>query len=219
MVKPDYQQPIDAATHRQSIEFFEMLMKLLHPFMPFLTEEVWSELGKREKDDCIIVANWPTPGGYDPNVVNRMNRVFEVVSQIRNIRNQTQTSPREPLGLYIRTKNKGHYQDFAPIIHKLGNISDIEYFDHIPQVTGTKFLVREDEFLALTSQNSDPTEEKEALEKELNYTRGFLTSVEKKLANKRFVENAPEAVVSNEKKKRDDALARIQTLEEGLNKY
>lgn len=219
MIKPEYQQPIDEKTYEKSISFLEMLMKLLHPFMPFISEEIWHELSDREQDDCVIIADWPKPLGFDSKIVIRMEQMFEVISQIRHIRSQTQTSPREQLQLFIRTQNTALYQNYVPIIEKLGNTKDLQFCENIPDVAGSKFVIREDEFLLLTSQQTDPAEEKEELEKELEYTRGFLTSVEKKLANKKFVEHAPEKVVSNEKKKRDDAMAKIKTLENSLGKF
>ncbi|GJM27786.1 MAG: valine--tRNA ligase [Cyclobacteriaceae bacterium] len=218
MVKPAYQQPIDGKTYQQTIEFFETLMKLLHPFMPFITEEVWHELGQRDDSDCIIIADWPQNNPFDPELLKQVNRIFEVISQIRHVRSQSQTPPRDSIGLYIRSGSENLYQSYKTAIKKLGNISELEICDSLPQVPGSGFVVRDDEFLLLTPQNSDPAQDKEQLEKELEYTKGFLSAVEKKLNNQRFVDNAPSQVVENEKKKKEDAEAKIRTLETSLAK-
>jgi valyl-tRNA synthetase len=218
MVKPGYEQPIDVRTYRETIGFFETLMKLLHPFMPFITEEVWHHLETRENDNCITIAEWPSSTEYDQDLLKRVQRVFEIVSQIRHIRSQSQTPPRDKIDLYIKTSGKELYQIYSTIILKLGNRSEIYFCENIPGHPGSTFVVWDDEFLLLTSQKSDPAEDRVQMEKELEYTRGFLASVEKKLNNKRFVDNAPEQVVKNERKKKEDAEAKIKTLEASLSK-
>ena len=218
MIKPDYQQPIDKRTYDDTIGFLEILMKLLHPFMPFITEEIWHELHERSEDDCVTIADWPKPVAHDSNNVKKMYQVFEVISQIRHLRSQSRTSPREQIDLFIRTKKEEHYRLYDSVIRKLGSIEEIQFYTSIPETPGSKFIVGEDEFLLLTPQQSNPAEEKDSLEKELEYTRGFLASVEKKLNNKGFVDNAPKQVVNNEQKKREDAEAKIKTLEASLSK-
>ena len=218
MIKPAYQQPIDKQTYDQTIGFLEILMKLLHPFMPFITEEIWHELHERDEDDCVTIASWPKPVAYNSDNIKRTYQVFEVISQIRHLRNQTDTSPRERIDLFIRTQKEELYHLYSSAIRKLGNIGEIQFCDLIPDMPGSKFVVRADEFLLLTPVKSDPEEEKDVLEKELEYTRGFLASVEKKLKNKEFTDNAPEQVVNNERRKKEDAEAKIRTLETSLGK-
>jgi len=218
MIKPAYQQPIDKQTYDQTIGFLEILMKLLHPFMPFITEEIWHELHERDEDDCVTIASWPKPVAYNSDNIKRTYQVFEVISQIRHLRNQTNTSPRERIDLFIRTQKEELYHLYSSAIRKLGNIGEIQFCDLIPDTPGSKFVVRADEFLLLTPVKSDPEEEKGLLEKELEYTRGFLASVEKKLKNKEFTDNAPEQVVNNERRKKEDAEAKIRTLETSLGK-
>ncbi|TDI69696.1 MAG: valine--tRNA ligase [Bacteroidetes bacterium] len=218
MIKPAYQQPIDKQTYDQTIGFLEILMKLLHPFMPFITEEIWHELHERDEDDCVTIASWPKPVAYNSDNIKRTYQVFEVISQIRHLRNQTDTSPRERIDLFIRTQKEELYHLYSSAIRKLGNIGEIQFCDLIPDMPGSKFVVRADEFLLLTPVKSDPEEEKGLLEKELEYTRGFLASVEKKLKNKEFTDNAPEQVVNNERRKKEDAEAKIRTLETSLGK-
>lgn len=218
MIKPAYQQPIDKQTYDQTIGFLEILMKLLHPFMPFITEEIWHELHERDEDDCVTIASWPKPVAYNSDNIKRTYQVFEVISQIRHLRNQTDTSPRERIDLFIRTQKEELYHLYSSAIRKLGNIGEIQFCDLIPDMPGSKFVVRADEFLLLTPVKSDPEEEKDILEKELEYSRGFLASVEKKLKNKEFTDNAPEQVVNNERRKKEDAEAKIRTLETSLGK-
>ncbi len=218
MIKPDYQQPIDKKTYDETIAFLEVLMKLLHPFMPFITEEIWHKLHNRSENDCIIIADWPKSLTYDPIKVKNMQQVFEVISQIRHLRTQTQTPPRECIDLFVRTNIEEHYRLYNSVIRKLANIETIQFCNPPLEVTGSKFVIGADEFLLLTPQHSNPAEEKNSLEKELEYTRGFLISVQKKLTNKRFVENAPDQVVLNEQKKKKDAEAKIRTLEASLSK-
>ena len=218
MIKPGYEQPVDARTYQETISFFETLMKLLHPYMPFITEEVWHHLDSRGNNDSITIAGWPLPAAFDTGLLKQVQRVFEVVSQIRHVRSQSQTPTRDRIGLYIKTSAKDTYQAYHEIIQKLGNLNEIQFCENLPDLPGSNFVVRDEEFLLLTSQKSDPAEDRVQLEKELEYTRGFLASVEKKLNNRRFVENAPDQVVKNERKKKEDAEAKIRTLEATLGK-
>lgn len=219
MIKPGFQEPMDEDTHESTIGFFETLMKLLHPFMPFITEEIWHRLRTRNPGDCIMVASWPARESYQQQRLQEVGFVFEVISQIRNVRSQAQSGPRELLQLYIKTDKQALYEAYGAAIGKLGGISELLFRNNIPQDSGSKFVVRNDEFLLLTSSRVNPEDEKEMLEKELEYTRGFLGSIEKKLTNKGFVNNAPEQVVVNERKKKSDAEAKIKALEASLSKY
>jgi valyl-tRNA synthetase len=218
IVKPAYQQPIDSHTYHCTIGFFETLMKLLHPFMPFLTEEVWHNLDHREQDNCITIAEWPLSVPHQPEILKQAALVFELISQIRNVRAQTATPPKEQIDLYIKTSAQNRYQSFVAIIQKMSNLSKVHFCQSIPELTGSNFVLRDDEFLLLTQQKSDPDQDRAQLEKELEYTRGFLSAVDKKLSNQRFVENAPEQVVKNERKKKEDAEAKIKTLQARLSK-
>ncbi len=218
LIKPGYQVPIDEATYQQTLTFFEDLMKLLHPFMPFITEEIWHQLRERADRDCIMVSAWPQGSSYDPQRLSQATLVFEVIGQIRNARSQTQTPPREKLALFLKSGQAALFQSYESMIRKLGGIGQVHYSDSIPEESGSKFVVRDHEFLLLTSSNVDPAEEKESLEKELEYTKGFLASIQKKLSNQGFLNNAPDKVVQNEKKKMSDAEAKIKALEASLSK-
>ena len=216
MIKPEYQKPIDRHTYEVTVSFFEDIMKLLHPFMPFITEEIWHDIREREENDCIIVASWPEveEAKADKSIIDEAERAFELISQVRNIRNSKNIPKKDPLKLEC----KGNFESFTtfmPVILKLANL---ESFTKIEEKNnaGLGFVIRDDEFIIPVSEGVDLEKERENLEKELKYTIGFKTSVSKKLANERFVNNAPEAVVEVEKKKLADAEARIEAIEKAL---
>ena len=214
MVKPEFGKPIDEITYHATIGFFERLIKLLHPFMPFITEELWHEVKQRAERECLIVAQWPESKEFDEALLSQASDAFDVVSHIRNIRNQKQISPKEVLSLSIKS-GPCRYESFENIIKKLANLSEINYVEE--KVDGAvSFVVKADEFFVPISGSIDLEKEKEELEKELKYTQGFLNSVKKKLSNERFVSNAPAQVVEMENRKATDAEAKIQTLLESL---
>lgn len=215
MIKPGFEEPIDKPTYEATIDIFERLMKILHPFMPFITEELWHEIKEREEDDCIIVANWPETRGFDESLLNDANLVFEIISNIRNTRNAKQISPKTELDLSVKTNNKELYKKFGNIIKKLGNIKGIQFTDEKPE-GAVSFVVKAEEIFIPIAGEIDVEKERENLEKELRYTKGFLQSVEKKLNNEKFVNGAPAQVLENERRKQADALNKIKILEEGL---
>ncbi len=217
IVKPAYQQPIDKETLQATIAFFEKLMKLLHPFMPFITEEIWHKLQKRKEKDCIIIAEWPRPEKYDQQLIKDAELSFEVVKAIRNLRQEKQISPKTELPLAIKTDNQKVYEKFKPVLQKLGNLEHVEFTD-TKMDQALNFVVKTDEFFISIEENIDVEAEKERITKDLEYQKGFLKSVEKKLQNEKFVNNAPPQVVENEKKKLADTQAKIALLEESLKK-
>ncbi len=219
MIKPGYQAPIDRFSAQHTISFFEDLMKLLHPFMPFITEEIWQQLGHREQGASVMMAPWPEREKYQKQILEETGRIFEVIGQVRNARKKAGVSPKEPLELYIMTRNSQVYEKFRPVLVKLGKFSELHLQGDLPDLAGSRFVVKEDECLLAMDINTSEGSDKEALMKELDYTRGFLASIEKKLANKGFTENAPQQVVDNERKKQADALAKIKALETSLSNF
>ncbi|UJP63688.1 valine--tRNA ligase [Mongoliitalea daihaiensis] len=216
MIKPAYQAPIDAATHAKTIAFFENILKVLHPFMPFLTEELWHQIKERSVEDSLIIAAWPRPERFNEANIAEASQVFEVVSQIRNIRASKGISPKEAFNLTIKTEQAELYQRFEAVLKKLANLDSVSFGSSLENAVS--FVVKADEcFIPLAGQ-VNVEEERENISKELEYTKGFLQSVIKKLSNERFVAGAPEAVVANEKKKQADAEAKINALEEALRK-
>lgn len=216
MIKPAYQAPIYPATHAKTIEFFENILKVLHPFMPFLTEELWHQINERSAENALIVTSWPSAGSFDVNNIAEAAQIFEVVSQIRNIRASKGISPKETFSLTIKTVNAGLYERFEAVLKKLANLDSVSFGDSLDNAIS--FVVKADECFIPMAGQVNAEEERENITKELEYTKGFLQSVMKKLSNERFVAGAPEAVVANEKKKQADAEAKIKALEEALRK-
>ncbi|GGF37477.1 valine--tRNA ligase [Echinicola rosea] len=216
MVKPAYQKPIDLETYEKTLGYFEAIMKVLHPFMPFITEELWHQVKSRDVKDALIVSSWPTKTAYDEKLINDAAQVFEVVSQIRNIRASKGISPKEAFDLTINTQNQELYTSFEAILKKLANLTKVDFAEKVDGALS--FVVKSDEFFIPLNEQIDVEAEKENIQKELEYTKGFLNSVTKKLSNERFVNNAPAQVVENEKKKQADAEAKIKALEESLTK-
>ncbi|WP_207421028.1 valine--tRNA ligase [Desertivirga brevis] len=218
MVKPAYQQPIDKVTYDATKGFFEHILKLIHPFMPFLTEELWHDeevFGPRTEKDCCIVAEYPKTAAISDIILKDFEIVKQVISEIRNIRNSKQISPKESLPLSIKANSDVSFPDYLPVISKLANLSEVSFVeDKISGAAG--FMAGRDEFFVVLAGNVDAEAERERITKELDYLRGFLKSVDAKLSNERFVQNAKPEIVDNERKKKADAEAKITILEEGL---
>jgi valyl-tRNA synthetase len=212
MIKPAYQHPADQLTQQQAVDHFETLMKLLHPFMPFITEEMWSLITEREEKDCMIIARWPQIQPYDTNLLSRFEFAAEVIVDIRNIRKEKNILNRDAIKLLVK-KNAGEQADFLfdPLIIKLCNLESIEYVEE--KVNGAiSFVQRSTEFYIPLGDTIDVEAELKKLNEELVYTRGFLDSVQKKLGNERFMAGAPEKVKEMEFKKKADAESKIQVL-------
>lgn len=214
MIKPPFGQPVDRTTLTESMALLDTLLELLHPFMPFITEELWQHLGDREAQS-ICLAAYPRPGEVDQDRIADMELGLELIGQVRNIRNQKQISPKEILHIAIRTQRPDLYAHLHPILVKLGNLGEITV-NPDAVVNGVTFMVRSDEVTVLLEEQVDATAEREKLTAELEYTEGFLRSVEAKLGNERFVQNAKAEIVASERKKQADALARIQAIRDSL---
>lgn len=210
-IKPEYGKPIDAKTHAATIELFERVLKILHPFMPFITEELWHELKDRKDGEAIIVAEWPKAESFNNAILKEADLLFEITSGIRNIRSSKGISPKEVLEL---TTDSKAIASIGESLQKLGNLSAVKSGDK--PANAFSFVVGSDEFFIPATENIDIEAEKKKIEEELNYTKGFMKSVEKKLSNERFVNGAPEQVVAIERKKLADAEAKLKTLEESL---
>lgn len=215
IVKPEYEKPVDRATYEKTVAFFEVLLKVLHPFMPFITEELWHEFKTRDEKDCIIVAAWPQSSAFDEQLLQEASFAFEIVTEIRNTRNAKGISPKEPIALSVRKSGTDLIDSFWPVITKLANLSGISFTAEAVD-NASSFVIKATEFFIPISSGADMEKEREALLKELTYQKGFLSSVEKKLSNEKFVSGAPLQVVENERKKKSDAEAKIKALEESL---
>lgn len=217
MIKPAYQQPIDSATYHNTVEFFERILKILHPFMPFITEELWHDeiFGGRTESDCVIVAKMPVSGEVNPQLLSAIEKVKQIISGIRNVRNSKQIAPKEALDLFLKVNTSIDYTQYFAIINKLGNVANISFTNE--KISGaTSFMVLTDEFYIPLSENIDPVAEQVRLQKELEHLNTFLKSVDAKLGNERFMQNAKPDIIDNELKKKADTQAKLKAVTEGL---
>jgi valyl-tRNA synthetase len=217
LIKPEFidgkAAAIDKQTYDASIEFLEKLLVIMHPWMPFITEEIWHLTRQRDERDCIIVAKWPTAKAQDKRILAEFEVCKEIVTMIRNIRQQKQISPKEKLELLERSDAQHSFFDKSVI--RLANLSSFGYTKE--KVAGAvSFMVGATEFFVPVASNINVDEERERLTKDLEYNRGFLKSVQSKLANEKFVANAKPELLANERKKEADAQTRIKSLEEQL---
>lgn len=213
IIKPAYGKSIDKVTYRDTLLYLESLLKIIHPFMPFITEEIWQRLQERGDGESIMISAMPVPSGYDEALLNGFDLVREIVSAVRSVRKEKNIPLREKLQLHTAQGATG--SGFDAVITKMCNLSDITISDR--KVEGAlSFRIRTYEYFIPLEQGLDHEEEIRKLEEELVYMEGFLDSVMKKLSNERFVANAPEKVIGMEKKKEADARARISTIKESL---
>ena len=215
MVKAPMNQPIDAVTYNATVTFFENLMKILHPFMPFITEDIWHLLKERQDGDDIIIAQQPKQQVVDNDILNQFIFTQDVINNIRKIRAEKNISMKEAIELIVVDKDGSVNKDFDSVIMKLCNVSSINYVTENPQ-DAFGFLVKAVEFFIPVTENIDTEAEIKKLEEELAYAQGFLKSVEAKLSNEKFVNGAPAAVVDKERKKKSDAEAKIKVLEQQI---
>ena len=211
MVKPDYQKPIDRAGYEATIGFFDSLLRLLHPFMPFITEELWQHLGDRREGESIMYASMPQATGADPRILAEMETVKEIINGVRGVRAQRNIPSRDTLQLNVI----GGSIPMEAIAIRLGNLSGITTVSE-KDPAAASFMVGTTEFNIPLLNNMDVEAELAKLTKELDYLRGFRASVEKKLSNERFVGNAPAAVVDAERKKLSDATTKIEAIEQTI---
>jgi len=212
MIKPAYQQPIDAKTYQQTLSFLDSLLRLLHPFMPFITEELWQALSQRKEGESIMISDIPKNLKYDDKLLNSFDTVKEIISGIRTIRLQKNIPNKEQLELNIIGEFKNNHNQ---VIIKMANLSGISSATE-KSATAISFLVGTTEFAVPLGNNIDIEAELAKLEEELKYQQGFLNSIMKKLGNERFVANAKPEVVDMERKKKADAESKIKTLEESI---
>ena len=214
LVKPEYQKPIDSKTYNQIIDLFEKILKILHPFMPFLTEEIWHLIDKRNPEEALIISNYPQIEKVNEQLILDFEQVKSIISGIRVIRKEKQISNKDALNLFV-LNNENFDESYDLVIQKMGNISEINSVDSTQEGALT-FRVKSNEYFIPIEGTINVEEEIKKLEEELKYAEGFLISVQKKLSNERFVNNAPEQVVAIEKKKEADALAKIETIKASL---
>ncbi|MSS17251.1 valine--tRNA ligase [Sodaliphilus pleomorphus] len=213
IVKPAYQQPVDRATLEATLRFFDILLRLLHPFMPFITEELWQHITERHDGESIMLAQLPKGGKVDRKLLDEMNEAKEIISGVRSVRLSKNVPNKSALKLLVVGK---WTNPFKTVVEKLANLESIGE-TATKDATAASFMVSTTEYEVPLEGNIDVAQELKKLEAELEYQQGFLKSVEKKLSNEKFVAHAPEAVVNNERKKQADALSKIKTLQESID--
>ena len=219
MVKPAYvngqQQPIDRQTYDQTLHYFDVLLKMLHPFMPFITEELWQALYERQQGDSIMRESLKldAPTNAETKLISDFEQVKQIVSGVRMVRSQKNIAPKETLEL--QAVNANNYTSFTSAIQKMANVSTINVVNE-KDATASAFMVGTDEFAVPLGNMIDIDAEIEKQETQLKHLEGFLTGVMKKLSNERFVQNAPEQVVALERKKQSDSEEKIAALKESI---
>jgi valyl-tRNA synthetase len=214
IVKPAYEQPIDADTLASTLQFFEDNLIILHPYMPFITEELWQDIAERSTKEALIISNYPKMGPVNDQIIHDFEFAKEIISGIRNLRKEKNIAFKNKIDFSVLSNEKLD-SDFDSVIEKLGNLSGINKVSS--KVEGAlSFRVRSNEYFIPFGDEIDLEEEKSKLEDELKYTQGFLVSVQKKLNNERFVKNAPEQVILNERKKEKDAVSKIEMIKSSL---
>ena len=214
MAKPAYGQPIDAPTMEATKGYFDALMRVLHPFMPFVTEEIWQDLAPRAEGASICVAQMPEPAAEDAAMLARFELAKEIITSVRNIRNQKSLPQKEALTLRV-IADENYPAEFAPVVMKMANLTAIETVAE-KDPAAAAFIVKTTQYFVPMAGKIDAEAERKKLADDLAYYEGFLASVMKKLSNERFVASAPEKVVANERAKQADAEAKITAIREQL---
>jgi valyl-tRNA synthetase len=215
IVKPVYKKPIDLQTYNSTLAVFDKLMHIIHPFMPFITEEIWQLLSERKEGESLMVSQMPDHRKQNKSLAERFDVVKETVSSVRTLRKAKELPSREKLELIIRSSPGDYDSHFLPVIIKMANLSKVSFTDKKPDGAAS-FIIKTTEFFIPIGAGLDIEAEIKRINEELAYSRGFLSSVMKKLENARFVQNAPSGVIEIEKKKKADAESKIKSLEERL---
>jgi valyl-tRNA synthetase len=214
IVKPAYQKPIDKTTFEQTVANFERLLTVLHPFMPFVTEELWQNLANRKDGESLMINEFPKVAKADNSLIEEFNFAMQVITEVRTIRKQKNIPNKDQIELFVKT-NQQTDKRLDAVISKLTNLSALNYTDE-KMDNAFSFVVKSNEYYIPISENVDVEAERTKIQKELEYTLGFLKSVNGKLANEKFVNNAPEQVLAVERKKQAEAESKIKVLEEQL---
>jgi len=215
IVKPAYQQPIDKKTFDAILVVLENNLKVLHPFMPFLTEEIWQYIADRTPEEALIISKYPIVKDFDSTIIADFEFATGVISGIRTIRKDKNIAFKDSVELFMIAAEKNS-NEFDAVIQKLTNTSAIKTVSE--KVEGASFRVKSNEyFIPIATENIDVEAEIKKLESELKRAEGFLFGISKKLSNERFVANAPEQVIVIERKKEADTIAKIETIKSSLN--
>lgn len=215
IIKPEYQKPVDRITYATTVEILDKLLKVIHPFMPFITEEIWQLLSERKKGESIMMSSLPEGKKFNRAMIADFEEVKDLISTLRSVRKSKEIPQREKIELIILSDHKTYKSDLLPVVTKLCNLSGIRFVDEKQEKT-TSFMVGTTEYFIPLEGNIDIEAELVKISEDLAYNRGFLASVMKKLENERFVKNAPSTVLELEFKKKSDAESKIKSLEEAL---
>jgi valyl-tRNA synthetase len=216
IIKPEYQKPIDGATYEATVSFFEKLMKIIHPFMPFITEEIWQDIIERNDGDSIMVSRMPEAKKFNKALITGFESVKDTISALRTLRKEKNIPNKEKINLLIRSDKDSFDDEWLPVISKLCNLSSVEFVSE-KQEGAASFMIGTTEYYVPLEGKLNVEDELAKIKDDLNYTRGFLANVMKKLENERFIKNAPASVLDLENKKKSDAESKIKSLEEALN--
>ncbi|MFN8299022.1 MAG: valine--tRNA ligase [Chitinophagales bacterium] len=215
LIKPDYQKPIDSATYNKTLEVFDAIVRLLHPFMPFITEELWHALSDKKDGESICIGAWPKATAVNTTLVAEAALAFEVITSLREVRAKANKKNTETVDAFYSGTDTVKFNAFSSKIIKLARLGKLE--ETTTDVAGAKtFIAKGYKFFVVTGEVLNANDEREKLQKELEYAKGFLASVDKKLSNEKFVSSAPAQVIENEQKKRSDALKKIEILEQSI---
>jgi len=219
MIKPAFGTGIDRGTLDATVDFYEEICILLHPLMPFITEEVWHHLKERPDGEDCIVSSYPEGGEADTEILTAIGKLQNIVSRVRDTRNAKNLKPKDRLPLYVEKGSNNLLKDsrLHDLLKKMAFLSELYIVESLPD-NGSAFLSDNEKYFLQYDIAIDLEAERQRLSEELNYAQGFVASVEKKLSNERFVNNAPEAVVNKEKQKLTDGLERVRILQESLSK-
>ena len=215
MVKPAYQQPVDRLTYDSTLRFFDMLMRIIHPFMPFITEELWHHIYDRADNESIMLTTLKldTPTEDELKLLSEMEQMKQVVAGVRNVRNKKNIAKKETLSMEIVGANPLSSLDC--VVKKMANLSEMNVVDAKNNSAST-FLVGTTEYAVLLGDLIDKDAEIQKIQTEIKHLEGFLSGVEKKLSNEKFIANAPQQVVELERKKQHDATTKIASLKESI---
>jgi len=215
IIKPEYQKPIDRITYDATVTSFEKLLKILHPFMPFITEEIWQLLIERKDGESIMITRMPEAKKFNKGLITDFDSVKETVSAVRSVRKEKDLPNKEKLNLLIRSDKDSFNSELLPVINKLCNLSELSFVSE-KQEGAASFMIGTTEYFIPLTGKIDIESEQVKINEELEYNRGFLVNVMKKLENESFVKNAPANILELERKKKSDAESKIKSLEEAL---
>ncbi len=215
IIKPEYKKPVDRITYEATITVFDQLLRIIHPFMPFITEEIWQMIAERQYGESLMVSQMPRVKKFSRDLVSRFETIRETITAVRSVRKEKQIPLRNPVELLIKTNESSFDMEFLPVIIKLAKLSGVRFVTEKQAGTAT-FMVGTTEYFIPVGQEIDAESERNKITADLKYYREFLESVMKKLDNERFVQNAPATVLELERKKKTDTESKIKSLEESL---